>query len=165
VRRYNLEATTGSWDVYGAASNARYPAPQEAFFEAAATGLAGEVIENNVSNAERSTAFLLFYRTLTHTAARLASYSFVVVKQTVASHLMSLYHSPSALARLSSGRSTSVDSLFAMTLLPGPEGGHVFVPAPRGPRRVHAVHQAAGPRRFQAPHHAGAAGPLPARAR
>ena len=33
------EATTGSWDVYGQESTARYPGQQEEFFEKAAQGL------------------------------------------------------------------------------------------------------------------------------
>ena len=33
------EATTGSWDVYGVESTARYPGQQEEFFEKAAQGL------------------------------------------------------------------------------------------------------------------------------
>jgi|Transcript_7813 photosystem I subunit 6 len=33
------EATTGSWDVYGEQSTARYPGQQEEFFEKAAAGL------------------------------------------------------------------------------------------------------------------------------
>ena len=35
----DVEATTGSWDVYGVESKARYPDMQEKFFEQAATGL------------------------------------------------------------------------------------------------------------------------------
>ena len=42
VRDFDLndpEATTGSWDVYGQESTARYPGQQEEFFEKAAQGL------------------------------------------------------------------------------------------------------------------------------
>ncbi len=35
----DVEATTGSWDVYGVDSRARYPDQQAAFFEYAAQGL------------------------------------------------------------------------------------------------------------------------------
>ena len=35
----DVEATTGSWDVYGVDSTARYPGQQEEFFEKAAQGL------------------------------------------------------------------------------------------------------------------------------
>jgi photosystem I subunit 6 len=35
----DVEATTGSWDVYGVDSSARYPDQQAAFFEYAAAGL------------------------------------------------------------------------------------------------------------------------------
>jgi photosystem I subunit 6 len=35
----DVESTTGSWDVYGVESKARYPDQQEKFFEQAAQGL------------------------------------------------------------------------------------------------------------------------------
>ena len=35
----DVEATTGSWDVYGVDSASRYPEQQAAFFQAAAQGL------------------------------------------------------------------------------------------------------------------------------
>ena len=35
----DVEATTGSWDVYGVDSSSRYPDQQAAFFEYAAQGL------------------------------------------------------------------------------------------------------------------------------
>ena len=35
----DVEATTGSWDVYGVDSSSRYPDQQAAFFEYAAAGL------------------------------------------------------------------------------------------------------------------------------